>query len=112
MATAGGNSKGGAGQCLPATPTVAPQQQQQQPHSGSSAGPSHSHFTRSQIRDFKAAGVLPFAFCEGCAWVLVGAELARTGPGGKLRKHMCEYTAPLACTLHYFVNVVQGERLV
>lgn len=41
--------------------------------------------------EFKAAGVLPFAFCQSMPCVLLGAELKKTGPGGKLYRTMCEY---------------------
>ncbi|KAK9844239.1 hypothetical protein WJX84_006470 [Apatococcus fuscideae] len=47
------------------------------------------HFTRSQTAfDFKAAGVLPFAVSQSTAFVLLGAELKKTGPGGKLLRTM------------------------
>ena len=51
---------------------------------------SSQHFTRSQTRlHYKAAGVLPFAFQYGVPVVLLGAELAKTGPQGKIYKTMC-----------------------
>ncbi|DBA78474.1 hypothetical protein WJX79_008004 [Trebouxia sp. C0005] len=55
-----------------------------------SAYPEHSqHFTRSQTRlHYKAAGVLPFSFQYGSPVILLGAELAKTGPQGKMYKTM------------------------
>ena len=51
---------------------------------------SSQHFTRSQTRlHYKAAGVLPFSFQYGVPVVLLGAELAKTGPQGKIYKTMC-----------------------
>lgn len=51
---------------------------------------SSQHFTRSQTRlHYKAAGVLPFAFQYGVPVVLLGAELAKTGPQGRIYKTMC-----------------------
>lgn len=50
----------------------------------------NQHFTRSQTRlHYKAAGVLPFAFQYGIPVILLGAELAKTGPQGKIYKTMC-----------------------
>ena len=50
------------------------------------------HFTRSQTRlHYKAAGVLPFSFQYGVPVVLLGAELAKTGPQGKMYKTMCKF---------------------
>lgn len=47
------------------------------------------HFTRSQTRlHYKAAGVLPFSFQYGSPVILLGAELAKTGPQGKMYKTM------------------------
>lgn len=47
------------------------------------------HFTRSQTRLFyKAAGVLPFSFQYGVPVILLGAELSKTGPQGKIYKTM------------------------
>lgn len=47
------------------------------------------HFTRSQTRlHYKAAGVLPYSFQYGVPVVLLGAELAKTGPQGKMYKTM------------------------
>lgn len=47
------------------------------------------YFTRSKTTaTYKAAGVLPFAFHEGQALVLLGGEQVRTGPGGKTRKRL------------------------
>ena len=43
------------------------------------------YFTRSQLlTSWKAAGVLPFAFHNGQAWVLLGGELSWNGPGRRL----------------------------
>ena len=54
--------------------------------------PSSQHFTRSQTRlHYKAAGVLPFSFQYGVPVVLLGAELAKTGPQGKIYKTMCRF---------------------
>ncbi|DBB00787.1 hypothetical protein WJX77_001536 [Trebouxia sp. C0004] len=55
-----------------------------------SAYTEHSqHFTRSQTRlHYKAAGVLPFSFQHGSPVILLGAELAKTGPQGKMYKTM------------------------
>ena len=48
--------------------------------------------------EFKAAGVLPFAFNGGEAWVLLGGEYCRTGPEGKFTRLMCELIPPIpAC---------------
>ena len=59
--------------------------------------PSIQHFTRSQTRlYYKAAGVLPFSFQYGVPVVLLGAELAKTGPQGKIYKTMCRFLL-LAC---------------
>lgn len=64
---------------------------------GTLADPAHAeqrssqHFTRSQTRlHYKAAGVLPFSFQYGVPVVLLGAELAKTGPQGKIYKTMCK----------------------
>ena len=49
------------------------------------------HFTRSQLAgdaSFRAAGVLPLCFMRNTPYVLLGAELARTGPNGKVLKTM------------------------
>ncbi|KAK9821270.1 hypothetical protein WJX74_006668 [Apatococcus lobatus] len=40
------------------------------------------------VTEYKAAGILPFAFCQSAACVLLGAELKKTGPGGKLYRTM------------------------
>eukprot|EP00877_Chromochloris_zofingiensis_P006991 jgi/Chrzof1/2545/Cz11g19180.t1 len=56
-----------------------------------------SYFTRSKIAEYKAAGVLPFAAYNGKVYVLLGAELVRTGPSGKFFKHMCKSVLPDAC---------------
>lgn len=50
------------------------------PHTG------HSHFTRLQCQlSFRAAGVLPIALNEESEVVaLLGGELTRTGPNGKV----------------------------
>ncbi len=57
---------------------------------------SHNqHFTRSQTRlHYKAAGVLPFSFQYGAPVILLGAELAKTGPQGKMYKTMCKSSHP------------------
>lgn len=48
--------------------------------------PSSPYFTRSKVvNDYKAAGVLPIALYEDRILVLLGAELERTGPKGKVR---------------------------
>ncbi len=71
-----------------------------------SASTEHSqHFTRSQTRlHYKAAGVLPFSFQYGSPVILLGAELAKTGPQGKMYKTMCKLTklasATVGCVLH------------
>ncbi|KAL3162143.1 hypothetical protein ABBQ32_009851 [Trebouxia sp. C0010 RCD-2024] len=58
-------------------------------HSVPAESQSSQHFTRSQTRlHYKAAGVLPFAFQYGVPVVLLGAELAKTGPQGKIYKTM------------------------
>ena len=44
----------------------------------------------------KAAGVLPFCFCQGKTCILLGAELKKTGPGGKVHKTMCKCACPVA----------------
>ncbi|KAK9833991.1 hypothetical protein WJX81_001172 [Elliptochloris bilobata] len=47
------------------------------------------HFTRSKLAgEFKAAGVLPLCLISKSAYVLLGAETSRTGPGGKLFRVM------------------------
>jgi hypothetical protein len=50
------------------------------------------HFTRSKVagKEFKAAGVLPFTLSGGGREVLclLGGELVRTGPKGKVQKQM------------------------
>ena len=57
------------------------------------------HFTRSQTRLFyKAAGVLPFSFQYGVPVILLGAELAKTGPQGKIYKTMCKWSQSQKCT--------------
>lgn len=55
-----------------------------------SVNTEHSqHFTRSQTRlHYKAAGVLPFSFQYGSPVILLGAELVKTGPQGKMYKIM------------------------
>ena len=65
----------------------------------------NQHFTRSQTRlHYKAAGVLPFSFQYGLPVILLGAELAKTGPQGKMYKTMCKLTklvsATVGCVLH------------
>ena len=49
-----------------------------------------AYFTRSKLSadNWKAAGVLPFAFSSSRCWVLLGGEVMRTGPGGKYRQFM------------------------
>ena len=49
-----------------------------------------AYFTRSKLSadNWKAAGVLPFAFSSSRCWVLLGGEIMRTGPGGKYRQFM------------------------
>lgn len=48
------------------------------------------YFLRSKVTGsgYKAAGVLPLACVDGEPFVLLGAELVRTGPGGRARAHM------------------------
>ena len=60
------------------------------------------HFTRSQLAgdaSFKAAGVLPLCFMRNTPYVLLGAELARTGPKGKVYKTMWCAPAVARCGL-------------
>lgn len=58
------------------------------------------HFTRSQlagVASFKAAGVLPLCFMRNTPYVLLGAELARTGPNGKvIRTIWCALAAAMS----------------
>ena len=71
-----------------------------------SVNTEHSqHFTRSQTRlHYKAAGVLPFSFQYGSPVILLGAELVKTGPQGKMYKIMCKHTklasVTVGCVLH------------
>ena len=59
------------------------------------------------LGEFKAAGVLPFAFNAGSCWVLLGGELCRTGPGGKFLKLMCEYgSSDINCLVHCVVRMI------
>ena len=54
------------------------------------------HFTRSKtVNMFRAAGVLPITVHQNEALVLVGGELKRTGPEGKLIRTMCKRSARL-----------------
>ncbi len=45
---------------------------------------------------FKAAGVLPFAFNQSKAHILLGAELKKTGPGGQFYRTMCRFALQVA----------------
>jgi len=82
-----------------------------------SANMEHSqHFTRSQTRlHYKAAGVLPFSFQYGLPVILLGAELAKTGPQGKMYKTMCKHTklasVTVGCVLHMLHVLAQGSCL-
>ena len=53
------------------------------------------HFLRSctKAQGYKAAGILGFAVVAGAPVALLGAELTRTGPKGKIHKTMCECRA-------------------
>ena len=53
------------------------------------------HFLRSctKAQGYKAAGILGFAIVAGAPVALLGAELTRTGPKGKIFKTMCECRA-------------------
>ena len=66
------------------------------------------HFTRSKVagEEFKAAGVLPFTLSRGGREVLclLGGELVRTGPKGKVQKQMwCALPAGLLSLHSYCV---------
>jgi len=72
-------------------------------------------FTRSKVagEEFKAAGVLPFTLSRGGREVLclLGGELVRTGPKGKVQKQMwCALLhACFPCTL-FCVFYVSGKQ--
>ena len=53
------------------------------------------HFLRSctKAQGYKAAGILGFAVVAGAPVALLGAELTRTGPKGRIYKTMCECRA-------------------
>ncbi len=57
-------------------------------------GDRKQYFLRSLMTGCKAAGVLPLSIYEGQAYVLLGAEPCKTGPGGKYIATMCEYERP------------------
>lgn len=69
------------------------------------AAMARRYFTRSKVAiEFKAAGVLPFCILPtGEALALLGAEMSRTGPQGRMRKTMCKNPS-LPCP-HNMVSV-------